>query len=397
MTRGVFYNVTGITLPGMFGSANWIAILAEIIMLTIVVQDGKRKRNNNTLLLVVLIIYTFLITLTNFLAHNYIGHWMFFASILPGIILMRINFDNIDMLKLLKVFLIKFNYVVSFFFIVGIIDFFIGGIVNNLLKNYLYDESWTKMVTIENEAYGFRMFTVIGTPLMNAFYALVMLSLNVIYKKLTGSFVGNKNLIYGVAILAIFATGSRTALFFGVAIVVISELFTKLKLYKVIILLSVFLILINTSLFQETVGNRLSLGYMNDQDARYQLFQMFLNNDFGEIKFFSGGGYNFSRVLTSSIDDDWSTLNFEYPVLMFLYDFGILATFLYYVIFLIRPIRLWIKQKQTYIVAMYCFLFAFLQTCNMAAQFYDFNLQLGFIIVVITQSINQVRTKRIKI
>lgn len=397
MTRDVFFHVTGITLPGMLGSANWIAIIAEIIMLAIVVQEGRRKRNKNSLLAVILTLYTLLVTLTNIVAHNYIGHWVLFASIIPAIILLRINFDNIDMLKLFKKFLIRFNFVICFIFIVGITDFFLGGIVNNLIKNYLYDESWAKMVSIENEAYGFRMFTVIGTPLMNAFYALVMLSLNAIYKKLTGSIVGNRSLIYGVSILAIFATGSRTALFLGVAIIVVTELFDKLRLYKVLFLLSVFFILINTALFQDTVGNRLSLGFMNDTDARYQLFQMYLNNDFGKIKIFSGGGYNFSRVLTSSLDDNWTTLNFEYPVLMFLYDYGIVATVLYYVMFLILPIRHWIKQKQPYIVAMYCILFAFLQTCNMSAQFYDFNLQLGFIIVIITQSVNQVRAKRIRI
>ena len=397
MTRGVFFHITGITLPGMLGSANWIALIAEIIMIYIVVQNGSWKRNKNSLFAIILTLYTMLVTVANIVANNYIGHWVLFATIVPAIILLRINFDNINMLKLFKKFLLNFNFVLCFIFILGIADFFLGGIVNNLLKNYFYDKSWGKMVTIESQAYGFRMFTVIGTPLMNAFYALVMLSLNAIYKKLTGSSVANQSLIYSVAILAIFATGSRTALFFGVAIIVVSELFDKLRLYKVLFLLSIFFILINTSLFQGTVGNRLSQGINNDTDARYQLFQMFLSNDFGKIKFFSGGGYNFSRVLTSSADDNSTSLNFEYPALMFLYDFGILATALYYVIFLILPIRHWIKLKQPYIVVMYCILFAFLQTCNITAQFYDFNLQLGFIVVIITQSVNQVRAKRIRI
>lgn len=397
MTRGVFFHVTGITLPGMLGSANWIALIAEIIMIYIVLQNGSWKRNKNSLFAIILTLYTMLVTVANIVANNYIGHWVLFATIVPAIILMRINFDNINMLKLFKKFLLNINFVLCFIFILGIADFFLGGIINNLLKNYFYNKSWGKMVTIENQAYGFRMFTVIGTPLMNAFYALVMLSLNAIYKKLTGTIVTNQILIYSVSILAIFATGSRSAFFLGVAIILVSELFDKLRLYKILFLLSIFFILINTSLFQVTVGNRLSLGFNNDTDSRYQLFQMFLNNDFGKIKVFSGGGYNFSRVLTSSVDDNSTTLNFEYPALMFLYDFGILATALYYAIFLILPIWYWIKLKQLYIVVMYCFLFAFLQTCNMSAQFYDFNLQLGFIIVIITQSVNQVRNKRIRI
>jgi hypothetical protein len=394
MTRGVFYHVTGITLPGILGSANWIALIVEILMITFFVQEGKRKRNMNILLALLLTLYIFLVTLTNIKTNNYVGHWVLFATIIPAIILLRINFDNIDMLKLLKKFLVIFNSVLYFFFIIGIADFFFGGIVNNFLQNYLYDKSWARTVAIENEAYGFRMFTVIGTPLMNAFYALVMLSLNTIYQKLTGSFVGNRILIYCVSMLAIFVTGSRTALFLGVAIIVVTELFDKLKLNKVLLLLSVFFILINTALFQDTVGNRLNLGFMNDADARYKLFQMYLDNDFGAIKFFSGGGYNFSRVLTSSIDDNMTTLNFEYPILMFAYDYGILATALYFVMFFIIPVRYLNKRKQYYIVAMYCSLFGFLQTCNMVAQFYDFNLQLGFIIVIITQSVNQVQDKK---
>ena len=140
---------------------------------------------------------------------------------------------------------------------------------------------------------------------------------------------------------------------------------------------------VNTDLFQETVGARLKLGFNNENDARYMLWTMFTENKFGSLQLFSGGGYNYSRSLTGSLYSYATSLNFEYPILMFAFDYGIVATILYYLIFLAAPCIKLLSEKKKFALFSYCIIFAFLQTCNISSQFYDFNLQLGFIILVL--------------
>lgn len=390
MVRESFLYALGIQFP-IYGYLNWIAIISEIIFIGLFFRSSQINFSIKNFLL--LVIYAIIVYTSNSLQQNNIGHYVFFATILPAILLSFINYSRINILNLMRSFLKVYNPVIGIILVIGVLDYFIGGLFNNFLKSYFYNDLWSEMVDIENKYNKFRMFTIIGTPLMNAFYALVLLCMNLVYKKLSGSMIGNQILIYLISISAIIATGSRAALFISIAVIIVSEFYGKVYTSRLVLLLIGSLILLNTSFFQETAGNRLNLGFNNDSDARYQLFQLFLNNKFGEINYFSGGGYNYSRELTSSITKSQTMQNFEYPILMFLYDYGIVATIIYYFFFLLLPILAMVKFRQRYYLFIYCSLFAFLQTCNMTAQFYDFNLQLSFVFILIAQSVNQVKRK----
>ena len=390
MTRDVLINITHFDF-GILSNVNWIGIISEIFLLGFVF--GTSKRIMYTHRLFVMAIFILLVTLSNNSLNNNVGHWMFFASMLPAIILMQIPLNAINFLELFKKFLITFNFIFLITFVLAILDYLNNRSVNTYLKDELYNRQWAEMISIENEAYGYRMFTVFGTPLMNAFYALLLLSLNLIHRRITGVYTGSKILIIGVSIITIVLTGSRAALFLAVTLLVISEMNGKLKLGRTFPIIISLLILFNTNLFNNTIGVRFSQGFNNENDARYMLVQMFINSDFEKIHFFSGGGYNYSRKLTSSISGSSSSLNFEYPVLMFLYDYGILSTVIYYFFFLLVPILYFLRSKQGYFLFVYCILFAFLQTCNLTAQFYDFNLQLGFVFLLISSLANQMQRK----
>lgn len=389
VVRSSFTHVTGISLPGLWGALNLPAIIAVLLIIVLFTHRYKlNKKNVRLFYFLVLFLYIALVTYSNEKNGNEIGKWVLYGSIIPGVFMCGFKYDTVNFKDLFNKFLKIMNVAFYTIFAIGIMDYFLGGIVNNFLAERLSDEGWAAMIRGENATYGFRMCTIIGAPLMNAFYALVMMGLNAVYKRTTGKAVFNLYVTYIIGMLTIFLTGSRTALLLGVVLIAFCELKEKWAMGKIFLLVMAFAVLINTQLFQETVGARMKLGFMNETDARYSLWLSFVNHKYGRLNMFSGGGYNYSRELTATALS--KTMNFEYPVLMFLFDYGIIATILYYVIFLIYPIIRLVKRKQFFMIFSYCILFVFLQTCNITAQFYDFNLQLGFIILIFTEFADQI-------
>lgn len=384
VVRGSVYQVTGITLPGLLGSINLFAIIALVGLLFLETKSGSIYSNRVSWgVLLLIAIYAVLCINSNYNGVNgRLGNWVVLASILPGMLLSAIRFEPGELYNTMEKTLKIINVIFLSLFVIGIMDYFMGGIVGNFIADYLSDESWARMIRNENSTYGFRMVTLVGSPLMNAFYALVLLVLNVTYTKYTGRKIIGKSFLYIITGVTIVLTGSRTALICAAAFILVSEFLDKWGVARIIIILIVFGIFINTNLFQETVGARLKLGFNNENDARYMLWIMFTENEFGALKLFSGGGYNYSRSLTGSLYSYATSLNFEYPVLMFAFDYGIVATILYYLIFLVVPCIRLLSEKKRFALFSYCVIFAFLQTCNISAQFYDFNLQLGFIILL---------------
>ena len=385
VVRGSIYQLTGITLSGLLGSINLFAIVALVGLLLLEIRSGSiySKRVSWEVLLLI-IVYVALCVNSNYNGINgKLGNWVVLASILPGMLLSATRFEQDELYNPVEKTLKIVNAIFLSLFIVGILDYFMGGVVGNFIADNLSDESWARMIRNENSTYGFRMVTLIGSPLMNAFYALVMLVLNVTYTKYTGKELIKKGILYCITGITIVLTGSRTALIFAAAFILVNEFLEKWGVARIIAIVLIFAVFVNTDLFQETVGARLKLGFNNEIYARYMLWTMFTENKFGSLQLFSGGGYNYSRSLTGSLYSYATSLNFEYPILMFAFDYGIVATILYYLIFLAAPCIKLLSEKKKFALFSYCTIFAFLQTCNISAQFYDFNLQLGFIILVL--------------
>lgn len=385
VVRGAIYQLTGITLSGLLGAINLLAIVALVGLLFLETRNGSiySKRVSWGVLLLIIIYVILCINSNNNGINGELGNWVVVASIFPGMLLSVIRFEKDELYNPVEITLKIINVIFLSLFVIGIVDYFMGGIVSNFIADYLSDENWARMIRNENSTYGFRMVTLIGSPLMNAFYALVILVLNVTYTKYTGKKLIKKGFLYFVTGVTIVLTGSRTALILAVAFILVYEFLEKWGVARIVVILIIFATLVNTDLFQETVGARLRLGFNNENDARYMLWTMFTENKFGSLKLFSGGGYNYSRNLTGTLYSYSTTLNFEYPILMFAFDYGIIATTLYYLVFFVVPcIKLFFGKKK-FALFSYCIIFAFLQTCNISAQFYDFNLQLGFIILVL--------------
>ncbi|WP_336790596.1 hypothetical protein [Paenibacillus sp. MMO-177] len=355
-------------------SINFIAI--GCVLGIILLNFMKRP---NILIILFLPLYSLCVLYSNI--NNKAGVAVFLTSVLPAFLLLCVKYNNLDITTVFKSFLKIYNLIIIVIFSLGIIDFFLHGIINEFIANHMSTESWATMIRTENKVYGFRMITVLGAPLMNAFYVLVFLILNKIYEHRFGIRLLNKYFLYGFSMVTIALTGSRSALLIALVYIAFAELFGRKKIIELIVIVITLLLIFNSSLFKETIYSRFELGFNNENDARYTLFENLKSNKYGEFGVLTGGGYNYSRTLTASSSN--SAVNFEYPVLMFLFDNGIIATSIYYLITVFIPLIILLRLRNINYLVGYLLIIVYLNLSNAIAQFYDFNMALAFLQIVL--------------
>lgn len=391
--RSSFFHVTGLRFPGHLSSVNLLAIFALFIVFVLYIRDIHiTPLHTRVVFLLLSLAFVVLVTYSNYTGGTTMGHWVLFGSIVPGLLLYGFEFLDVDY-KLMFTHLLKiFDVALTVLFCIGILDYLVlGGLVNNFIAGTLSEPGWAQMIRAEFDAYGYRMCTIIGAPLFNAFYALLYIMLNSIYERYYNRGIMNKWVVYTIGLVTIFLTGSRVALVVGISLALFSELTKRWGMLRVIVVIIGLIIVVNTPLFQNTIGVRLNNGFMNETDARYKLIVELANNRFGMPGIFSGGGYNYSRELTAMSIANSKTINFEYPFLMFAFDYGIVATVIYYILFFIIPEIELIVSGHRFAAFTYLLVFGSVQTFNMVAQFYDANLQLAFLMVLLSGIAKQLK------
>lgn len=365
-----------------FPDINYLCILVLICGLIVGTRRRFIKRKTCYCWGMVLL-YVLSIMVSNIINGNKVGLNVLCFSLFPAFLFIilfynqKYNFENIFV-----VFLKIYNIVVGTILLLGILDYFIGGRINNILAMHFSSPSWAKMIITENLTFGYRMCTIIGSPLMNAFFALAYIVLN----NINNCYRENKKWIILVidmfGLVAIVLTGSRVALLLGVFFVFVSLMKGAKSIKKILILICTLIFLtyfLTSDFFQNTIGVRFANNLA--VDGRFKMLENAIEGEYGAIGILTGGGYNYSRILTSA--GAAATQNFELPLLMFLFDYGVFATIIYYVFFGLFPCVMLIRNKNYYELLGYIMLFLHLNSSNILAQKYDFNLMLGFIIVVI--------------
>jgi len=88
-------------------------------------------------------------------------------------------------------------------------------------------------------------------------------------------------------------------------------------------------------------------------EGRNEASSRVFNNIVKQPSFFTGGGVSYSREVTLSMGG--FIKSFEYPFMMFVYDWGIIGTILIYILILLIPALIFLKNKNYFLLI---FLFA---------------------------------------
>lgn len=251
------------------------------------------------------------------------------------------------------------NFIVVICIILGVVDY----ITNYKVQIFLRDR------VLQNEFYAlninsiingsiYRFFNLFGHPLRFSGIILMFLSLNIIYNKHFKIIINNIYL-YILSVIGLILVNSKSALLCGVALILINLVDEK-KISKKVINLAIIILIsffvVNTSFFKETVINR----FLNTDltTGRLEIINEIANGTVDKPKFLGEGfGYGFYLSDIATSGKDFGAFNFEFPIILWSYDFGILSCITIYIVSFFMPILKMIKEKNLFIATSFFIVF----------------------------------------
>ncbi|MBC5628720.1 hypothetical protein H8S20_07440 [Clostridium sp. NSJ-6] len=292
-----------------------------VLLIVIKVIFDKKIEKDKSFYVSALILFIYLIIITR-INNKSIGFYLnpTFNYIIPIIFLSfrDIYNDKTQILKLIKIL----NVFIIFITLFGVVDFISNYKLNYLVQSFIGENGIKDLMNTMISYGGYRLFTIWGHPLAMAQYYIIYFILNW-YANKYGKIKNNMFLITCIYMIGIILTGSKMALIVSVIIVIIYSSRNNnvyLKLASICFIISISLLLINTEFFYQNIVQRIESAIQAGDITNGRIGAMNAVKQTGiEPKYFSGGGYNFSREVT----DIARTNNFEIPFIMLWYDYGL--------------------------------------------------------------------------
>ncbi|WP_264448454.1 hypothetical protein [Bacillus cereus] len=308
-----------------------------------------------------------------------------FVNLLMPLFLVGIKLKHEEALKALKVFLYIFNFFILILFLSGIVDVITKSAIQLTLASTVFKgEGYDLLIIKENLSGIYRFYSFAGHPLTNAKYFLIFYIMNNIYAVKVG-YLMNKYLITFITMVGLVLCGSKTALVLFVILLILYSNVKKYKFLYYIGIASLFLVIYNSDLFENNLKQRFVEGVTtgNISSGRNDLLELLANSSSTELpEFFYGGGANSSREKALELGGGAS--NFEYPLIMLAYDYGILGTLIIYICIFFYPIYLFWRHKDFYTMVNFIFLTLMINSNNSIANLSsDYMAQHCFLILLL--------------
>lgn len=288
--------------------------------------------------------------------------YAFVNTIWIPLILMTIKVKKEIMIKLFEKFVNLYNILIIILTITIIIDYITSGSIQLFMAKFLDGTTYQRVIVFEQNSGIYRAHTLLGHALTTAYYYLIFLGINMSYlsyfKKNSNI---KKNNVILISIVGLFLSNSKFALMLSTILFFLNIKNSKHKLIYVCGIIFIGAILINTDYFHENIIARfnqaIELGDITN--GRLTALNTFLESN-NKFNFILGHGMWSSDNLLEYL----GTNNFEMPILMFAYDYGILSTVLIIYIIYIYPNIVFIKNKSYYMAIVFNILFLFGNSYN---------------------------------
>lgn len=269
--------------------------------------------------------------------------------------------------ELINKFIKIFNYIVIIYVLIGCMDYITHGfflkILNILLKNSYYN----KAIGYDLSVGIFRWFSLFGHPLTNSLYMIIFLGLNITYRNIYKEKYYNIYIIYAIALIGTILSNSKFGIIITIIILIVNIMNEKNKIIYITSLIIGGIITINTSYFERNVIIRFKSAILNGDitNGRMTVLSSLLNYNLYKINYFIGNGMSSSDVIVKLIFGSNSGLsNMEIPILMFLYEYGVLVTILMYLIMILYPIFILINARKIFAISIVAMIFLFINSFN---------------------------------
>lgn len=269
-----------------------------------------------------------------------------------------------ELMKALRIVLLLFNMLIVLLLGVGVIDFLSGGSVQLWMASTIYNGvELGELIHVERAIGVYRYYSFVGHPLANAHYFLMFFILNHIYAK-HDRFLLHKMLITFVMMFGLILSGSKTALVLGLFLVLFCSRMKKNKLLYYIGLVVIIVVLFNTPLFENNIKQRYLSGIQSGDitSGRNELLQTLVNSRADHPDLLLGGGSGYSREVARSLNGN--IFNFEYPLIMLAYDYGITGTAVIYFLILFYPAFVLVRNRNYYEFILFMILTALANSNN---------------------------------
>lgn len=290
-------------------------------------------------------------------------------------------------------FLKTANVVCIFLVCVGLCDYISGAKIQTFFAQHrIFDSDFAHLVLLERSYGIYRYYSFIGHPLTTAWYLLMFYALNILYNRYFGKML-NEYLVTLVALIGLLLCGSRTALIIGLFMFV----FLNNRKHKVAFMLSLSALsagLAMTTLFRNNLMQRFMIG-MNSGDyseGRNEALSRVINSYVHQPSFFTGGGVSYSWQVTLGMGG--FIKSFEYPFMMFAYDFGILGVILIYALILLIPALICLKNRSYFLLIFFLAILLYMNGQNDIALYTDQMGQFCFFTMIMINMSYLIKRKR---
>lgn len=305
--------------------------------------------------------------------------------ILP-LFLLSVRLKKEEVFDMLELFLKWFNLLCILLVVIGVIDFLTNATIQLFLADTYFQNTGVAKYIYGEHIWGvYRYYSLIGLPLGLSKYFLLFYSINHIYAKYFNIFKINKYVILLISIIGILLTGSKTGIVLLLFLIIFLSFNNKRKLGFYFIAIGSIWLFTLTPIYKEIVQVRFTEGIESGDlstgrnEAVKSLFQGNIENP----GFFVGKGINYSKEIVNQLNLN-NIFNFEYPILMMPFDYGILCTVIFYILLFVIPIYSFIKNRDFFVLLHFLVMSIMVNNNNgLATIGTDYTAQFVFILIIL--------------
>ena len=214
---------------------------------------------------------------------------------------------------------------------VGVIDYVVGGVITATIGRILNASTITYNATVRR-----RLASYLGHPLFNTEVFIIYFGLSTAYRQYIDK--GMKPWYVAVSLLGVLLTGSKT----GLVLVLVATLVLYVKNIRwLIAALVAIAVLYFLGFFDLVITRFTSETLTSNRNEKWNQIISVLTLDFN---LFSGHGPNTVFGLNRLVSR--ASAAFEYPLRLFLYEYGVVFTLLIAVVLFVVPLVQLVRRRQ---------------------------------------------------
>lgn len=279
-------------------------------------------------------------------------------------------------------FLKVMNAVIIFSVLVGIADMVSGGVLTHYLIGHVYETSLASLAskTFADGVYRFNF--IFGYSLTMAWLFLLFFALNVLNNQHNQVLIPTL-WVSLITIAGLVVCNSRSALIIGVLMIIFMNGEHKRRGIYIAMVLMLLAGIAFVPFVRENVAQRF-VNEMREESisgGRNEAALLVIEGWAEPPGIILGKGLGYSRKITSDLGGFINS--FEYPVLMYAYDFSIASTAILYLVILVLPLTIFIQERQWLKAGLFLSITVYINGFNMLVDGADGLVQFCFAVMLL--------------